>query len=160
MKLFYIFSALIALSGGNAFATKNNALLAYTMKAVSKDLVLAVDPIKKPLADVSDNLILTAIIRTRTVHGLLQTAIDRRDGELIPGKIDETSDTEEKKKLSEQYAILLASAQAQLRVMETSYFKELAKDPASRDFSIAKNALTSLEAVIGQAHSMFKPPKP
>ena len=30
-------------------------------------------------------------------------AIDRREGELVPGKIEETTDLQEKKKLSDEY---------------------------------------------------------
>ena len=160
MSKLSVFLLLALVSVSSIQATPNNQLLQYTMKAIAKDLPLVVDPTKKPVGEASDNVVLTAIIRTRTMSALFQTCIDRREGELAPGKLAETTDPLENKALSEQYVNLLGRAQAQLAAVEKLYFVELGKDVAVRDFAPAARELKTLEAVIGESHSMFKPPKP
>ena len=108
-------------------AIKSNVMLSYTMKAIGKDIAFVVDPTKQDAGEATDAVILTAIIRARMISGLLQTAIDRRDGELLPGKIEETTDPETRKALSDQYAALLAGAQARLAELEAQYQTEVAK---------------------------------
>lgn len=164
MKVVLSALVLTCVLGGTptAFAAiKNNVLLAYTMKAVGKDIAYVIDPTKKDPGEATDAVILTAVIRGRAINGLLQTAIDRREGELIPGKIEETTDPAERKKLSDQYAALLVAAQTRLTELEAQYLTEVNKpDLLQRDFSAAKGTIKRLESTIGEAHSMFKPPKP
>jgi hypothetical protein len=91
---------------------------------------------------------------------LAYTRDPNRKADEIKAVAKEAKDAEEKKALSDQYANLLGLAQAKLVEVEKLYFAELKKDLAARDFAEAGRRLKHLEAVIGEAHSMFKPPKP
>ncbi len=164
MKL--ILSALVLVSVLAATPTasaaiKSNVMLSYTMKAIGRDLAMVVDPTKKPAGEATDALLLTAIIRARMISSLMQQAIDKSEGELLPGKIEETTDPAERKKLTEQYVAIMGAAQARLADLEVQYFTELNKaDVSTREFTASKATLKRLESTIGEAHSMFRPPKP
>ncbi len=160
MSKLTVFLLLALVTVGQVRAAESNQVLAYTMKAIAKELPIVVDPTKKPVGEATDAVVLTAIIRTRTMHALLQTCIDRREGELLPGKIAEVTDPTEKKGLFDQYVNLLGRAQAQLATVEKLYFAELAREVGMRNFAEAGRAIGVLSAIIGESHSMFKPPKP
>jgi len=149
-----------------AFGHKSNPYLAYTMKVIARDAAAVAEPTKKPNpADVTDGMILTGIIRARTSMSQLQLIIDRAGkfeggqivkDELTPDLNDETPDKQ--KELMELYPQLLKKAKTKLELAETQLKTQLAiENPEARDFSPLKTTLTELDAIITEAHKLFRP---
>ena len=151
-----------------AFAHKSNPYLAYTMKAIAKDVALVTEPAKKPNpADVTDGMIMTAIIRTRTSVSQIQLAIERAGkyesghivkDELSPDFNDETP--EKQKELMGLYPQYLTRVKDKLMACEAQLKVEMPKEPEARDFKALKATLTEIDGVMTEAHKLFRPEGP
>jgi hypothetical protein len=144
-----------------ASAHSENIMLQYTMKAISNDVIQVSAATKKAdPADVTDGMLLTGIVRSRTAVSMLQQIIDKKDGEMLPA-IDEIAKpgTPEFKKLMDQYVDYLKQAIAKLqeseKLLKVEYDK--IKNPETRDFKALKDKLKELETVISEAHKVFRP---
>lgn len=162
MKIFlsHAFVAVALVVAGGALAVDHNPALQATMKAISRDLAELELPTKKPAADITDAVVWSAIARARTAAFALELVAARREGEMLPPKVDHLSPGELKDALG-VYADYLRKAKGQLGEAEALLQVEIAKPvPADRDFAPLKATLGRLGATIGDAHKAFKPPKP
>lgn len=151
-----------------AFGIQTNPRLNAVMKNIARDFGQVVEPTKKPAAEVKDDAILTAVVRTRTMHFLFQQCIDRSGAvsgakieskELTPGLLLELSISDATAALA-KYKSLLGAAQDKVLRAEQLLNDEYVKPAAQRNFDLLKGTIGELERVIGEAHGIFKPKKP
>ncbi len=144
-----------------------NPYLQYTMKGIAKDVELVSIPAKKPNPiDVTEGMILTAIVRARTALYQIQLITDRagkfEDGKLIKDEMTPGIDEEipeKQKELMQLYPEYLHKAMDKLVVAEKELQAQFAeKDPEKRNFAPVKVLLTDLEVIIVDAHKLFRPP--
>lgn len=147
-----------------AFGHDSNAYLQYTMKVIAKDLGEVTAVTKVPNAvDVTDGMIMTAIIRTRTTLSQFQLLMDRagkfENGKLIKDEmtpaIDELSLTKQKD-LMGLYPQYLTKAKDKLAAAEKELKVQLAEMDSDRTFAPLKTILTDLGTVMADAHKLFK----
>lgn len=145
-------------AGGGAYAHKTNPMLQYTMKSIARDVAQVAEPTKKPNpADVTDGSLLTAITRCRTASYALQLVAERKDGEMLPGGIDEMP-PEKQKQMMTLFVEMLGRSRTKLEVAESQLKAELAKANAEeRNFAPLKDTLAQLDGIIADAHKVFRP---
>ena len=158
MKFARLLVAVVGLGGAAPLLAHNvNPLLQYTMKALAKDTEEVGAPARFPdPADVLDAVILNAVARARTANFALDLVKQRRGGEMEPGGFDELPPAQRLAK-QELLATHLQRAIDKLNECEQILLVQFAKDAEQRDFRALKTRLSELEAIIVEAHRLFRP---
>ncbi len=147
-----------------SFAADGNVRLAALMRSISKDMGIATAPLKVPaVADVTDNMILDAVMRTRSIRYFFQEfslkigkTSDQSftQDEFTPDSIKSLSGTSLTEALTKA-ASLVDQLNSKFADAEAIYLSELTKAPNERNLNGVMQLMKEAQALQKEAHTLF-----